>query len=109
MQMLPDLGPAAQRRHICLWSGLIDKNQTCGVNPLLIFSPPLPMMCDLWPELLARQNAFFETEPLLVNKTPDLNLVHLHAKFCGQLSDKPAECEVAGSPCNQPVAQSTSL
>jgi hypothetical protein len=59
MQTLPDRGPAAQRCHICLCPGLIDKNQTCGVNPLLIFSPPLPMTCDLWPELLGRQNAFF--------------------------------------------------
>ncbi len=50
---------------------------------------------------------FFEPEPLFVNKTPDLNVVRLHAKFGEQVCDKPAKCKVADGPCDQLVAQCT--
>ena len=59
MQALPHRRPAAQRRHVGLCPGLINKDQARRVNPALIFLPSLPMACDLRPQLLGWQNAFF--------------------------------------------------
>jgi hypothetical protein len=51
--------PAAQRCHVGLYPGFIDKDQPAAVNPALILSPLLSATRDLWPFLLGCHQRFF--------------------------------------------------
>jgi hypothetical protein len=51
--------PAAQRSHVGLRPGLVDEDQTPGINPALILLPLLAPSGDLEAELFGGQHAFF--------------------------------------------------
>jgi hypothetical protein len=105
MKTLPYRRPTtAQCRHIGFGPSFINKNQACWINLLQVFLPPFPMRRDLWPQLLGGQNAFFEAEPLIMNQAPHLHIVDLYTVFGRETRGKPAKGEVAGAPCDQPIA-----
>ncbi len=54
----PTLAPSAQRRHIRLHPGFIDKNQPGRLNPTLILAPLHPPPRDRWTVLFAGERGF---------------------------------------------------
>lgn len=72
--------PTAQRRHVGLRPSLVYKDEAGRIKPALILLPLLAPPCDLRPELLGGQHAFFEAQPLGMNKAPDLNVIDLHPR-----------------------------
>lgn len=51
--------PASERRHVGLGPGFIDKDETGGVNPALIFGPLSPPARHVGTILLAGEHGFF--------------------------------------------------
>ena len=51
--------PTAQRRHVGLGPGFIDKDEAPGIKPALILLPLLAPPGDLGPQLFGGQHAFF--------------------------------------------------
>lgn len=58
-ETLPLCPPAAQRCHVGLDPGLVDKDEARGVNPALMGLPADPFTGDVVPILLGRPNGFF--------------------------------------------------
>ena len=58
-QACPAWPPAAQRRHVGLGPGLVDKDQAVGVNPRLIRWPLRPTARDVGAILFGSQHGFF--------------------------------------------------
>jgi len=58
-QLLPARRPATDRGHVRLRPSLIDKDETPGVKPSLIFLPLLASSRNRWPGLLLGEQAFF--------------------------------------------------
>jgi hypothetical protein len=58
-QALSPRSPAAQRCHVGLDPGLVEKDEPFRVDAMLMGLPSLPLASDVWSILLGRQNAFF--------------------------------------------------
>ena len=58
-ETLPSGSPTAQRRHIGLDPGLVEKDQTAGRDTRLMIFPATPLASDVRTFLLGGQNRFF--------------------------------------------------
>jgi hypothetical protein len=63
--------PAAQRRHIRLDPSLVDEDEPRWIDAGLTRLPAFTFARDVWPILLAGEQAFFETQPFLANESPN--------------------------------------
>lgn len=59
MERLAFAMPAADARHVGLHPGFIDEHQAAGLDPGLVFGPPVAPSGDVRPVPLGRVNCFF--------------------------------------------------
>lgn len=59
LQAAAFLTPAAQRGHIGLSPCFVNKDETRGINAVLVFLPPISAACNIRPKLFSSKNCFF--------------------------------------------------
>jgi hypothetical protein len=62
-ETLPTWSPAAQRRHVGFYPGLIDEDQARSVNPALMGFPAYPFTDDIGSTLFGWPHRFFLLRP----------------------------------------------
>jgi hypothetical protein len=87
--------------------GLVDENQTLGINLVLMAFPARAMAGCAGAILRGRKNAFFIPYLRAMNEVPDRSTAHLDAPF-GQFGDPPAQGHIgpAGDPPQKRVRRS---
>lgn len=73
--------PSVQRRHVGLGLGLMNEDEGGGLDPGLIFLPPVAPPGDRLAFLLSRIQGFFDALAFAVHEIPHRPVIYLQAAF----------------------------